>query len=302
MYSGDCPQMAKEISKGILTEASFRAIAEAHPGDDSLAAKLSEHAAQVYFAPHFLEFFLSAWFSLCFSDLAFALLQLLGYAGFLRVRVARQTAFRTQVLGSLEKAKAMCSDLAIKNLELANSAEKEVSALREELKEKEKLSNDSSQKISDLGSQIAELISANEAYQKEKSEAEDRLTKALAEKAVLQAEVDALKKEPKKKKMKALKEEVAELKKDLEDLGVEKDKSDQMTKVGFQDGFCLVRHQVLQRFPDLDLSFLEALNIPEGPRWSWSKIEHLNLPSSLPAPKIVEKNAGAGGSQDAGNP
>ncbi len=157
----------------------------------------------------------------------------------------------------------------------------------------------SSQKISDLGSQVAELISANEAYQKEKSESEVLLAKAVAEKATLQAEVDALQKEPEKKKMKALKKKVADLKKDLDALGVEKDKSDQMTKVGFQDGFCLVRHQVLQKFPDLDLSFLKALNIPEGPRWAWSKIEHLNLPLSLPGPKVVEKDAGAGGSRDA---
>ncbi len=161
---------------------------------------------------------------------------------------------------------------------------------------------DSSQKISDLGSQVAELISANEAVQKEKSESEALLAKVLEEKATLQAEVESLKKEPEKKKMKALKKKVADLKEDLEDLGVEKDKSDQMTKVGFQDGFCLARYQVLQRFPDLDLSFLEALNIPEGPRWSWSKIEHLNLPPSLSAPKVVEKDVGAGGSRDAENP
>ncbi len=194
----------------------------------------------------------------------------------------------------------MCSELAVRNTQLADAAEKEVAALREEfLKEKKELLKDSSQKISDLSSQVAELISANEAHQKEKSEAEALLAKALAEKATLQAEVDSLKKEPKKKKMKALKKEVADLKNDLEELEVEKDKSDQMTKVAFQDGFCLARHQVLQRFPDLDLSFLEALNIPEGPRWSWSKIEHLNLPSSFPTPNVVEKDAGAGGSRDA---
>ncbi len=51
LYSGDCQQMAKEISKGVLTEASFKAIAEAHPDDDSLAAKVSEHAAQVRLLP-----------------------------------------------------------------------------------------------------------------------------------------------------------------------------------------------------------------------------------------------------------
>ncbi|WP_248789461.1 hypothetical protein, partial [Escherichia coli] len=48
LYSEDCPQMAKEISKGVLTEASFKAIAAAHPGDNTLAAKITEHAAQVY--------------------------------------------------------------------------------------------------------------------------------------------------------------------------------------------------------------------------------------------------------------
>ncbi len=94
LYSGDCQQMAKEISKGMLTEASFRAIAEAHPGNDSLAAKLSEHAAQVCFAPFFLfsfGFFPSVWLSLfSFALLTLPIfLQLLGYSGFLRVRVAR---------------------------------------------------------------------------------------------------------------------------------------------------------------------------------------------------------------------
>ncbi len=53
MYSEDCPRMAKEIAKGVLTEASFRAIAGAHPDDDSLAVKFSEHAAQVCFSPCF---------------------------------------------------------------------------------------------------------------------------------------------------------------------------------------------------------------------------------------------------------
>ncbi len=99
--------------------------------------------------------------------------------------------------------------------------------------------------------------------------------------------------------MKALKKEVADLERERDELAVEKEKADEMTKVGFQDGFCLARHQVLQRFPDLDLSFLEALNIPEGPRWSWSKIEHLKLPFPLPAPKAVDKDAEAGGSRDA---
>ena len=161
---------------------------------------------------------------------------------------------------------------------------------------------DSSQKISNLGSQVAELISANEAHQKEKSEVEGLLAKALAEKAALQAEVDAMKKEPEKKRVKELKKKVSDLKKDFEELEVEKDKSDQMTKVGFQDGFCLVRHQVLQRFPDLDLSFLVALDIPEGPRWTWSKIDHLNLPPCLPAPKVVQKDEGAEDSRDAEKP
>ncbi len=158
---------------------------------------------------------------------------------------------------------------------------------------------DSSQKISDLGAKVAELTSANESYQKEKSDSEALLAKVLAEKAELQAEVESLKKEPKKKKTKALRKEIADLERERDELAVEKKKADEMTKVGFQDGFYLVRHQVLQRFPDLDLSFLEALNIPEGPRWSWSKIEHLNLPLSFPAPKVVEKDAGAGGSRDA---
>ncbi len=53
LYSGDCPYMANQISRGILTEASFRAVSEACPSDESLAAKVSEHAAQVYFRPLF---------------------------------------------------------------------------------------------------------------------------------------------------------------------------------------------------------------------------------------------------------
>ncbi|WP_271039621.1 hypothetical protein [Agrobacterium sp. ST15.13.040] len=47
LFSDDCPKMTKEIWKGMTTDASFRAIAAAHPGDNTLAAKVTEHAAQV---------------------------------------------------------------------------------------------------------------------------------------------------------------------------------------------------------------------------------------------------------------
>ncbi len=203
----------------------------------------------------------------------------------------------------IEKTQVMCTDLVAKNAEMTRAAEKEVATVREELtKEKEEILKDSSQKISDLGSKVAELTSASEAYQKEKSESEALLAKVLIEKAALQAEVESLKKESKKKKMKALKKEIANLENELDDLAVAKEKAEQVTKVGFQDGFCLARHQVLQRFPDLDLSFMAALDIPEGPRWTWSKVEHLNLPFPPPAPQVVYKDAGVGGSQDAEAP
>ncbi len=214
--------------------------------------------------------------------------------------------YRAAASKTIEQYKTQCSDLLTRNTQLAQTSASEIAALREEFaKEKEELIKDSSQKISDLGGKVAELTSVNEALQKEKSDSAALLAKAEAEKAALQAEVDSSKKgkdEPRKKKVKALRKKVEDLEKELNDLGVEKRKSDEMTKVGFQDGFCLVRHQVLLRFPDLDLSFLEALNIPEGPRWSWSKLEHLNLPQTLPAPVVVEKDAGASGSRDAENP
>ncbi len=49
MYSEDCPEMARQMCKGVFTEASYKALTEAYPGDISLAAKLTEHAAQVRF-------------------------------------------------------------------------------------------------------------------------------------------------------------------------------------------------------------------------------------------------------------
>ncbi len=158
--------------------------------------------------------------------------------------------------------------------------------------------------MSDLGAKVVELTSTNEAYRKEKEEDSAILTKALANNANLQAKVEALKKETKKKKKtKKLEKEVADLQHEVEDLSVELDKVNQATKVGLQDGFCLARHQVLERYPDLDLSFLAALNNPEGPRWTWSKIELLNLPFAIPpAPKVAAKDAGDGASHDVGVP
>ncbi|WP_248786430.1 hypothetical protein, partial [Escherichia coli] len=100
---------------------------------------------------------------LALTDLTFTFLQLLGYAGYLRVRVARQSSFRASALEALEKTQAMCSELGIKNQQLADAAEREVAALREEFrKEKEELEKDSSQKIADLGEQINGMLAANE--------------------------------------------------------------------------------------------------------------------------------------------
>ncbi len=82
-------------------------------------------------------------------------------------------------------------------------------------------------------------------------------------------------------------------------MAIEKDKANQATKVMFQDGFYLAKHQVLAKYPDLDISFLAGLDIPEGPRWTWSKIEHLNLPFALPsAPKVVTEEVGGEVAQD----
>ncbi len=97
----------------------------------------------------------------------------------------------------------------------------------------------------------------------------------------------------KKKKTKKLEKEVADLENEVEELGVQLDQANQVTKVSFQDGFCLTRHQLLAKHPDLDLSFLATLNIPKGPRWTWSKIELLNLPFAPPsAPMVAAKDKG----------
>ena len=48
-FTEDCPEMARQVCKGVLTEASYKALTTAYPGDNSLAAKLTEHAAQVRF-------------------------------------------------------------------------------------------------------------------------------------------------------------------------------------------------------------------------------------------------------------
>ncbi len=70
-----------------------------------------------------------------FALLTFALtsLQLLGYTGLLRVRVAKEAAFRVSALDLIEKSKAKCSELAAKNTEMAEAAKMEVAAIREEL-------------------------------------------------------------------------------------------------------------------------------------------------------------------------
>ncbi len=232
----------------------------------------------------------------------------MGYAGLLRVRVARESERRASLWDLYTKMKAQCSALAADNAQLKQSSEKEIAELREGfIKEKEELEKGTSQKLSDLGSRVAELTSTVEAIQKDKSESDAILAKTLEEKAQLEAEVASLKKpSEEKKKMKALKRKLkdlekdyADLEKDYADLAVKKRESDDMTKLGFQDGFCLARHQILQKFPDFDLSFLEGMNIPKEPRWTWSKIEHLKLPPSLPAPKAADKSTEAGSSQDA---
>ncbi len=158
-----------------------------------------------------------------------------------------------------------------------------------------------------LGAEVVGLTSANEAIQKEKEEETALLAMALADNASLRAEVDTLKKDSKNKKkveeleeeVATLQEEVSDLQNEADDLDVARKKADQASKVAFQDGFCLAHHQFLKKYPDLDLSFLAAMDIPEGPRWSWSKIEFLNLPPSL-LPKTSAKVSEAGASYDAG--
>ena len=170
--------------------------------------------------------------------------------------------------------------MTAKNQQLADAAKEEAATLREEFqKEKEFLMADSSLKIADLRNHVARLRAANQDLLQDKAKKENIIVTLLSEKKTLQAEVQSLKKEPKgEERIRVLEEEVGDLKDELDDLELKKNKSDQMNKVAFQDGFCLARHQVLQRFPGLDLSFLEGLNIPGGPRWKWSKIEHLKLP------------------------
>ncbi len=162
----------------------------------------------------------------------------------------------------------------------------DVENLQTKLREsKKELLLDFSAKVEDLSSKCAVLSSENEALRKEKAEDGENLTKALALNADLQAEDDSLRKEAKsKKKKKKLEKEVAELTAELSALSAEKDQSDQMMKVSYQDGFCLARHQVLSQFPKLDLSFLSILDFPKEPRWTWSKLEFLNLPSAAPVP------------------
>ncbi len=102
--------------------------------------------------------------------------------------------------------------------------------------------------------------------------------------ADLQAEIASLKKEKtKSRKKRKLEEKIVALKAELAALGAEKDRSEQMSKTSYQDGFCLARHQVLARHPGLDLSYLSALDFPKEPRSSWSKVEFLNLPPARPA-------------------
>ncbi len=181
--------------------------------------------------------------------------------------MAKLSSARAWAEGKLEKARVFCASSVVKNAELSRIAKGEVAKLREEfLKGQEELLKDFSKKMSDLGEKVVSLTSANEAIQKEKEEDSALLAKALADNAELQAKVDSLKKgSKKKKKIKELEKEVANLQNEVDDLGVEKDKAIQATKVAFQDDFCLARHQVLKKYPDLDFSFLAALDIPEEP-------------------------------------
>ncbi len=113
--------------------------------------------------------------------------------------------------------------------------------------------------------------------------------------------MDKLNNEGKKKKKK-LEKEVVELRKELADLDAEKAKFDQATKRSYKDSFFLAHYQVLSRFPDLDLSFLAALDIPERPSWQWSRAEFLNLPAippSAPRAAATERDSGGEDAEDA---
>ncbi len=128
--------------------------------------------------------------------------------------------------------------------------------------------------------------------------------KALGLNAEPIGEIDWLKKEKKKKKKK-LKKEVEVLKKELEDLKVEKAKSDEATKSSYQDGFSLAHHQVFSRHLNLDLSFLQALDIPEGPTLEWLRVEYFDLPIPPPSATeacVNEDDAEGDSAEDAGEP
>ncbi|WP_271039620.1 hypothetical protein [Agrobacterium sp. ST15.13.040] len=198
--------------------------------------------------------------------------------------MARQAASKDATSRELSEAKASLAKVIASNQQLTADCSQQLAAVREEFsKKREELEKDSSRKIADLGDQVKGLLAANEDLVKDKAVSDSLAARLTDENTALQAEVEALKKESGETLgISELEEEVAELRDEVNVLGVQKRTSDDMAKVAFQDGFCLARHQVLQRFPDLDLSFLEGLNIPEGPRWQWSKVEHLKLPGLRP--------------------
>ncbi len=212
-------------------------------------------------------------------------MQLLAYSGYFHAWATKQTESRSRSEDSLRKTKEFCAKYVLKYGELNKIVREDVVNLRAELAaSKQELLLDFTAKVEDLGSKCAVLSSKNEALQKVNAQDGKNLMKALALNAEIQAEVDSLKKEAKSNKKKKLEVKIAELMAELSAMRSGKDQSDQMTKVSYQDGFCLARHQVLLQYPELDLSHLSALDFPKKPRGTWSKPEFLNLPPTEPVP------------------
>ncbi len=189
----------------------------------------------------------------------------------------KETETHSRSEDSLRQTKESLAQYALKYGELNKLAKEDLGNLRTEVvSSRQELLTDFSAKVEDLGSKCVALTLENEALGKKTAQDSEDLTKALAE-------IESLrKKETKSKRKKKLEEKIVSLKADLKALGAEKDRSEQMSKTSYQDGFCLARHQVLARYPGLDLSHLSALDFPIEPKSSWSKVELLNLPPARP--------------------